>query len=78
MRLADKTLMLLYGATGGMSDTDLATDIKHRRFRDYKKTLRSLDDDVLVEYDEESGHVQISPKGEADIEVRLLPSLVVD
>lgn len=78
MRLADKTLLLLYGSANGATDADLAADIKHGRLRDYKKTLRSLDADVFVEYDEPSGHVQISPKGEKDVEDRLLSSLVLD
>jgi len=78
MRLSDKTLLLLYGAAKGICDTELAADIKHRRLRDYKKTLRSLDEDVLVEYDEQSGDVQISPKGEAEVEARLFRSLVLD
>ncbi|WP_372664662.1 hypothetical protein [Amycolatopsis kentuckyensis] len=78
MRLADKTLLLLYAATGGMSDIDLATNLKHRRIRDYKKVLRSLDDNVLVEYDQADGHVQISPSGEADVEARLLPSITFE
>lgn len=78
MRLADKTLLLLYGSAGGMTDADLAADIKHGRLRDYRKTLRTLDDQVLVEYNEQSGLVVISPKGEADVEDRLLPALVLD
>lgn len=78
MRLADKTLLLLYGATGGMKDVDLAADLKHKRLRDYKKILLALDADVLVEYDEEIGYVHLSPKGEQDVEVRLLPSLALD
>lgn len=77
MRLADKTLLLLYGATNGATDEALASDLKHRRLRDYKSVLRALDEDVLVEYDEETGHAQISPTGEADVEDRLLPSLVL-
>lgn len=77
MRLADKTLLLLYGAVGGMSDRELAADLKHARLSDYKKVLRSLDDAVLVEYDQERGHVMISPKGEAEVETRLLPSLAL-
>lgn len=78
MRLADKTLLLLYGSANGMLDVDLAADIKHGRLRDYKKTLRSLDEAVLVEYDEKTGLAVISPKGEADVEDRLLPALVLD
>lgn len=78
MPLADKTLLLLYGATSGMSVTELAVNIKHRRLRDYRKTVRSLDDGVLVEYDEESDRVQISPRGERQVESHLLPALVVD
>jgi hypothetical protein len=77
MLLADKTLLLLYGSTSGMSDADLAADIKHGRLRDYKKILRSLDEQVLVEYEEESGHAQISPTGKGDVETRLLPTLVL-
>ncbi|WP_432887447.1 hypothetical protein ACQPYH_05400 [Kribbella sp. CA-245084] len=75
MKLADKTLLLLYGSITGVNDTVLASDLKHARLRDYKKVLRSLDAQVMVEYDEESGLVSISPLGEIYVQDKLLPSL---
>jgi hypothetical protein len=75
MKLADKTLVLLYGSTAGVTDQVLAKDLKHARLRDYKKVLRTLDTQVMVEYDEESGLVVISPVGETYVEETLLPTL---
>jgi hypothetical protein len=75
MKLADKTLLLLYGSAAGVTDAVLASDLKHARLRDYKKVLRTLDAQVMVEYDEETGLVIISPKGEKCVEENLLPTL---
>lgn len=75
MKLAEKTLLLLYGSTSGLADEVLAADLKHARLRDYKKVLRTLDAQVMVEYDEGSGLVVISPNGEKYVEVTLLPTL---
>lgn len=75
MRLADKTLLLLYGSTAGVTDEVLCKDLKHARLRDYKRVLRTLDAQVMVEYDEASRLVAISPNGEKYVEEALLPTL---
>ena len=56
----------------------MAQDLKQPRFDNFKRVLKRLDDEVKVEYDVESGLVEISPMGEKDVEVRLLPSLALD
>ncbi|MER7559080.1 hypothetical protein ABTZ46_19205 [Nocardioides sp. NPDC126508] len=76
--LADKVLLLLYGQAGGRAAKDVAQDLKQPRFDNFKRVLKRLDDEVKVEYNVESGLVEISPIGEKDVEVRLLPSLALD
>lgn len=76
--LADKVLLLLYGQVGGCVAKDLARDLKQSRFDNFKRVLKRLDDEVKIEYDVESGLVEISPMGENDVEVRLLPSLTLE
>lgn len=75
MKLADKTLLLLYGSIDGVIDEVLGRDLKNARLRDYKKVLRTLDAQVMVEYDEASGLVVISPNGERYVDEILLPKL---
>lgn len=76
MPLADQTLLLLYGELGGVLDKTLARDLKQARLDNFKRVLRRLDTDVLVEYDSTSGMVHISPKGDKAVEERLLPNTV--
>jgi len=76
--LADKVLLLLYGQAGGRAAKDMARDLKQPRFDNFKRVLKRLDDEVKVEYDVESGLVEISPMGEKDVEARLLQSLALD
>jgi len=76
--LADKVLLLLYGQAGGCAPTELARDLKQPRFDNFKRVLRRLDDEVKIEYDVGRDVVEISPIGERDVEVRLLPSLAID
>lgn len=78
LALADKVLLLLYGQAGGCAATNLGRDLKQSRFDNFKRVLKRLDDEVKVEYDVESGLVEISPMGEKDVEVRLLPTLAMD
>jgi hypothetical protein len=72
--LAGQTLLLLYGEINGVQDKDLARDLKQTRLANYKRVLKPLDGKIMIEYDESTGHVQISPKGERDVEERLLPT----
>jgi hypothetical protein len=73
--LADRVLLLLYGEFRGCSARDLARDLKQPRFDNFKRVLRRLDEQIMVEYDDAIGTVDISPKGEKDVEERLLPRL---
>lgn len=75
MSLADRTLTLLYGTVRGLSDKELAQDLKQSRLANYKRVLKRLDDDLMVDYDEQSGHVEISPKGEKRVEDTILPAV---
>lgn len=75
MSLADRTLILLYGAVHGLSDKELAQDLKQSRLANYKRVLKRLDDDLMVEYDEQAGRVEISPRGERHVEGKILPSV---
>ncbi|GLY88617.1 hypothetical protein [Actinoallomurus iriomotensis] len=72
LSLADRTLLLLYGEAGGTSAQKLATDLKQERFANYKRVLKKLDEDILVEYNDTTSDVEISPKGEKYVEENLL------
>lgn len=74
--LADSVLLLLYGEVDGCDAKALAHDLKQDRFANFKRVLDRLDGQVLIEYDEASGRVEISPSGEKDVEERLLPRIV--
>lgn len=74
MPLADKTLLLLYGEIGGVLDKDLARHLKQDRLPNYKRVLNRLDNAIIVEYDANTGMVEISPKGEKYVEEQLLPA----
>lgn len=75
--LADKVLLLLYGQAGGCTANNLAQDLKQTRFDNFKRVLKRLDAEVKVEYDGSSGMVEISPRGELDVEARILPPLTL-
>ncbi len=73
--LGDKVLLLLYGQAGGCQARELARDLKQPRFDNFKRVLKRLDDEIMIEYDVDSGSVWISPAGEKHVEDRMLPSL---
>jgi hypothetical protein len=75
MSLADRTLLLLHTTGNGISDKELAKDLKQSRLSNYKRVLKQLDTDLMVEYDEQSGHVEISPIGEKHVEEVILPTV---
>ena len=72
--LSDATLVLLYAEPAGAVDRDLAQDLDQPRLGNYRRVLRSLHEARMIEYSETTGHVVISPKGEKDVEERLLPA----
>jgi hypothetical protein len=73
LSLADSTLLLLYGEPAGAKDADLARDLEQKRLDNYRRVLRSLHDARLIEYSDPGGIAVISPKGEKDVEERLVP-----
>jgi hypothetical protein len=72
MTQEDKTLLLLYSSINGATDKDLAKDLKLPRVDNYRRVLRRLDDQVLIEYDESTGLATISPTGQQRVETDLI------
>jgi hypothetical protein len=76
LSLTDATLLLLYSCVQGLTDKSLATSLERERLFDYKtRVLAPLHKARKIEYDDTTEFVVISPKGIADVEERLLPSL---
>lgn len=73
MKLADQTLLLLYGDPNSLSDQVLATNLEQPRLANYKRVLQKLHDERQLEYD--GGTVTLSPKGTKYVEEKLLPKL---
>ena len=64
-----ETLLLLYGATGQTTVTDLVTHIEAPSAKDYRRdVLAPLHQDRLVEFDRGADAVLILPPGEALVE----------
>lgn len=70
--LRDATLLLLYGEPAGRADRQLMADLEQTRLGDYRRVLRKLHCDRLVEYNDATGSLTISPTGARDVEQRLL------
>jgi hypothetical protein len=73
--LADSTLLLLYGEDERATDQTLARDLKQSRVANYRRVLKRLDEQLLVEFNSATGQVFLSPKGEKEVEERLLSSI---
>lgn len=68
----DQTLLLLYSVSGPVSDRDLVSWVEHSNASTYRRdVLRRCHRDRLVEYNEESGEVELSPTGIAYVEENL-------
>lgn len=74
LTLATQTLLLVYGEPNGRLDRELSVDLEQARLANYKRVLKSLHADRLVEY-QADGNVLISPKGAKLVEEQLLPGL---
>lgn len=70
--LRDATLLLIYSATAGAVDRDLARWLEVSRLANYRRVLGGLHKDRLVEYDTGSGEIRISPTGSEWVEKNLL------
>lgn len=75
LNLTDSTLLLLYGELAGATEHSLAADLEQPRLSNYRRVLRRLHEARLIEYNESSGLVVVSPKGQKYVEERLLPSV---
>ncbi|MFK3981345.1 hypothetical protein ACI2K4_13325 [Micromonospora sp. NPDC050397] len=77
MKLADATLLLLHSSTSPLTDTTLAKYLEQDRLPNYKRVLRRLHVDRLVDYNETAGIVTLSPLGTKGVEERILPRQVL-
>lgn len=68
----DQTLLLLYSTSSGASASDLFSWVEHSNFTIYKRdVLRRSHAARLIEFDERSGLVSLSPTGIREVEARL-------
>jgi hypothetical protein len=68
----DQTLLVLYASSGPILDRDLAGWVEHSNLSVYRRdVLRPAHRSRLIEYDEPSGRVYLSPKGVAYVEEKL-------
>lgn len=76
LSMREKSLVLLHGDGGSVTEHDLVSWIEHSNASVYRRdVLREMHKNKLVEYDQRSGTVQISPKGIEYVEETLLPKL---
>jgi hypothetical protein len=75
LNLADATLLLLYNTPDGATDRALARDLEQKRLDNYRRVLRRLHDDRLIEYPGPNARAVISPKGSKQIEEQGLLAL---
>lgn len=73
LSLADSTLLLLYSASGAITDKSLAESLEQDRLANYKRVLKRLHAQRHVEYREQDGLVTLSPRGAKHVEERVLP-----
>lgn len=73
--LGDQTLALLYAAPAGLSERQLADNLEQNRIANYRRVLARLHASRLIEHNRSAGTACLSPKGEKDVEMRLLPHL---
>jgi hypothetical protein len=76
LSMRDKTLLLLHGSHGPLAESDLVTWIEHTNASVYRRdVLRKAHKARLLEYDQASGTVTISPRGIEVVENDILPKL---
>jgi len=76
LKMRPKTLLLLYASNGAVSDRDLVSWLEHSTASVYRRdVLRPAHKERLIEYDETTGTVHLSPLGVAYVEDELLPKV---
>jgi hypothetical protein len=79
--LTDRTLPMIWEVGGtrrvldidAITDRTLARDLKQSRLANYRRVLKKLGEQLLIEYKEDTGEAFISPTGDKEVEERLLP-----
>ncbi len=70
LTMKEKTLLLLYSHAGPVSERDLLRWVEHSNATGYRRdVLRPLHRDGLIDYDRETGVVQLSPTGARHVEM---------
>jgi hypothetical protein len=77
LTMRQKTLLLLYSHTGAVSEQDLRTWVEHSNGSVFRRdVLRPAHKEKLLEYDEATRTVELSPLGARFVEAKLPLSLV--
>jgi len=72
LSMRDQTLLLLYSTTGSVHERDLVDWVEHSNPSVYRRdVLRRAHRERLVDYNEHSGEVHLSPTGAAYVEDKL-------
>lgn len=71
MTLGRKTLHLLYASTRPVNEKDLVEWVEVSRLANFRRTLRQLHSDRLIEFNEKTGQITLSPKGVNEVEQTL-------
>lgn len=76
LKMKPKTLLLLYASNGAVQDRDLVSWLEYSNASVYRRdVLRPAHKARLIEYDERTGTVHLSPRGVAYVEDELLPKV---
>lgn len=70
--LSDGTLLLLHSSLNKLTDRILARSLEQDRLANYKRVLRKLHKERLLEYSEITGLVTLSPTGVSRVEEQVL------
>lgn len=74
LSMLEKTLVLLFGSTHPLSEAELIKSLEHSNPSAYRRdVLRRAHADRLIEYDEDTKVVKISPLGIGRVETKILP-----
>jgi hypothetical protein len=77
LSMSDKTLVLLYAAADGRSESDLLRSVEHSNASIYRRDiLRKLHKRRHAEFNENTGVVKISPLGSSYVEQKILRAKV--
>lgn len=76
LSMKEKTLLILYGAEGPLAEADLRQWVEHSNGSVYRRdVLRPAHKKKLIEYDQRSELVHLSPRGTDEVEMSILPKV---